>query len=130
MSERFIRCVHCFSPHDAKLASCPTTGRPIPRPRPSPPAFAPGAPSPPGAGAPAAKPRVGPPPLPPRASARHAPCPAPPPPSPSPERALLGTTIASKYLVRAVVGEGGMAVVFDALHLRLGCAVALKVLRA
>src|SRR5262249_42755364 len=42
---------------------------------------------------------------------------------------LTGTTIAEKYAVERVVGEGGFAVVYRATHLLWNRPVALKVFR-
>ena len=44
--------------------------------------------------------------------------------------ALVGTTIADKYRVESVVGEGGFAVVYKATHLVWNLPVALKVFKA
>jgi serine/threonine-protein kinase len=41
---------------------------------------------------------------------------------------LLGRTIDGKYIVRSVLGEGGMGTVYEAEHITLGRAVAVKVL--
>ena len=49
------------------------------------------------------------------------------PPTP-PHRDLMGKTIGGKYLVRSVLGEGGMGAVFEAENLALGRSVAVKVL--
>ena len=43
-------------------------------------------------------------------------------------RDLSGKKIGDKYLVRSVLGEGGMGTVFEAEHLTIGRAVAVKVL--
>ncbi len=43
---------------------------------------------------------------------------------------LIGTTIADKYLVESVVGEGGFAVVYKAMHLVWKRPVAIKAFRA
>src|ERR1700733_15274756 len=43
---------------------------------------------------------------------------------------LIGTTIADKYAVEAVVGEGGFAVVYRATHLLWKRPVAVKVFKA
>jgi serine/threonine protein kinase len=49
-------------------------------------------------------------------------------PSRAPTRDLLGKTIGGKYVVRSVLGEGGMGAVFEAEHLTIGRSVAVKVL--
>jgi serine/threonine protein kinase len=43
-------------------------------------------------------------------------------------RDLVGQTLGGKYLVRGVLGEGGMGTVFEAQHLPSGTLVAVKVL--
>jgi serine/threonine-protein kinase len=45
------------------------------------------------------------------------------------EELPVGTVVAGKYRVKAVLGRGGFAVVYDAEHLGLGRDVALKLLR-
>jgi serine/threonine protein kinase len=50
------------------------------------------------------------------------------PPPRAPRRDLTGKTVGGKYLVRSVLGEGGMGTVFEAEHLSLGRSVAVKVL--
>ncbi len=107
MSQRFIRCGHCGIPHDGKQVFCPATGKPI-----------------------RAKSR--------RSTDRAAfpggPGRAVVPPPPSSRRAapvrLIGRTIGGKYVVRSILGEGGMGTVFQAEHLALGRSVAVKVLHA
>jgi serine/threonine protein kinase len=44
------------------------------------------------------------------------------------DRDLIGKTIGGKYLVKSVIGEGGMGTVFEAEHHALGRTVAVKVL--
>ena len=41
---------------------------------------------------------------------------------------LLGKTIGGKYVIHAILGEGGMGTVYEAEHLTIGRAVAVKVL--
>jgi serine/threonine protein kinase len=41
---------------------------------------------------------------------------------------FIGKSVDGRYLVRSVLGEGGMGMVFEAEHLKIGRAVALKVL--
>jgi serine/threonine protein kinase len=104
MSQRFIRCPHCSMPHDVLQVFCPSTGKAIrrdKRDKHSEP--------PPRAAAPREKPAEWPPRAP-------------------PKRDLLGKTIGGKYVVRSVLGEGGMGTVFEAEHLTIGRSVAVKVL--
>src|SRR5262249_34455215 len=49
-------------------------------------------------------------------------------PPPKAGRQLQGKTIGGKYLVRTVLGEGGMGTVFEAENLAIGRSVAVKVL--
>ncbi len=112
MSQRFIRCAHCGLPHDERQAVCPTTGRPF-RKRPT--SLSEAAP-------PASRPR---PQAQPQAS--RAPLHSTLPPR-APQRDLFGKTIGGKYVVRSVLGEGGMGTVFEAEHLTIGRSVAVKVL--
>jgi serine/threonine protein kinase len=43
-------------------------------------------------------------------------------------RGLVGLTIDGKYIVRSVLGEGGMGTVYEAEHITIGRSVAVKVL--
>ncbi len=120
VSQRFIRCVHCGMPHDVMQMVCPATGKAIDRRRVN------------SVGQLVAAERyIEPPPQPPR----------PPPPASKPppplistmppkgaKRDLTGKTINGKYLVRTVLGEGGMGTVFEAENLAIGRTVAIKVL--
>jgi serine/threonine protein kinase len=125
MSQRFIRCIHCGLPHDMLQTVCPATGKTIDRRRFN------------TSSIPAQREAVAPP-----ASRPPPPSPAPfpvlpPPPQPRPfqsmaprqmNRDLIGRTIGGKYLVRAVLGEGGMGAVYEAENTALGRSVAVKVL--
>src|SRR5580698_2921678 len=131
-------------PHEESRDVCPSTGKAIDRRTASPLGMtrAPGTPAP-----------LGGTPKPP-ASLGGAPRPPTPPPSNSrfeaarkvaprppvnregtgsfslPRRDLIGKTLGGKYNVRAVLGEGGMGTVFEALNLAIGRQVAIKVLHA
>jgi serine/threonine-protein kinase len=108
MSQRFIRCQHCGLPHDETQTFCPSTGLSIRRDHKS------SASEPP---PPARKPAPDP---------RQAP--STPPPHKQQQRDLFGKTIGGKYVVRSVLGEGGMGTVFEAEHITIGRSVAVKVL--
>jgi len=111
MSQRFIRCPHCGLPHDGLQVVCPTTGNVIRRDK--------------GERGGGSEGRI------PVAAARPAPQqrnhPSTMPPK-GPSRDLISRTIGSKYVVRSVLGEGGMGTVFEAEHLTIGRSVAVKVL--
>jgi len=108
MSQRFIRCSHCGLPHDVQQVICPSTGKAIRRDKAERLAVAEAVPLSPAA----SPPRVAHSTFPPR----------------GPSRDLFGKTIGGKYVVRAVLGEGGMGTVFEAEHLTIGRSVAVKVL--
>jgi serine/threonine-protein kinase len=107
MSQRFIRCQHCGLPHDETQTFCPSTGLAIRRER--------------GASA-----KSDPPPPPPRQAVQRSPPSS--PPQRQQQRDLFGKTIGGKYVVRSVLGEGGMGTVFEAEHITIGRSVAVKVL--
>ncbi len=117
MSQRFIRCSHCGMPHDMLQAFCPATGKAMERShRRSEHIVA------------AVKvPSVPPPPVqssipPPQRDIPTA------PPGRTGGRVLIGKKISDKYIVRSVLGEGGMGTVFEAEHIAIGRSVAVKVL--
>src|ERR1700722_7145240 len=112
MSQRFIRCQHCGLPHDETQTFCPSTGKTIRR------------------GERGASPASDPPP-PPSRKAAPPPDPRSPPSNPpqrQQQRDLFGKTIGGQYVVRAILGEGGMGTVFEAEHITIGRSVAVKVL--
>jgi serine/threonine protein kinase len=113
MSQRFIRCAHCGTPHDAKQLLCPSTGLAV-RGEKGPERASRSEP-PPLAGTPAVHAALQP----------YAPA---TPVRPKARRDLVGQTLGGKYLVRGVLGEGGMGTVFEAQHLPSGTLVAVKVL--
>jgi len=92
-------------PHDVLQVFCPSTGKAIRRDKRE------------KAGASEPPPRV--------AAPRDKPAEWPPR---VPKRDLLGKTVGGKYVVRSVLGEGGMGTVFEAEHLTIGRSVAVKVL--
>gem|GEM_PF-3268354 len=47
----------------------------------------------------------------------------------SPALSLVGTTLLGRYLIRRLVGEGGMGSIYEGEHLGLGKPVAIKILR-
>ncbi len=63
-------------------------------------------------------------------SGRRGPTTPPPKTKASDRRNLLGTTLSGRYLLRSIIGEGGMGKVFEAVHLESGRVVAAKVLNS
>jgi serine/threonine-protein kinase len=133
MSHRFVRCPHCKLPHDAAERVCPTTGRrienassnagarsrmselPPPERRPEPLGFDP------------ARHRIAE-----REAARIAELQRPSTGTLQPTRNVqtdfIGKTVSDRYVIKGVLGEGGMGTVYEAEHLGLARLVAIKVL--
>jgi serine/threonine protein kinase len=128
MANNFVRCPHCGRPHISTLLVCPSTGRSLAN------ADEAGGSYPPLSTESLLTPIV------PRTAfpARTAGHEVPAPPPPSSQRAamksvaelreLAGKKIGEKYVVRSVLGEGGMGTVYEAEHLAIGRLVAVKVL--
>ena len=129
MSHRFVRCPHCKMPHDAAVRVCPTTGRtlgsesprasrmselPPPERRPEPLGFDPKDRYTAQRAAAAAAAQSGE-----RGSI---------PATRNLQADLIGKTVSDRYIIRSMLGEGGMGTVYDAEHMGLGRNVAIKVL--
>jgi serine/threonine-protein kinase len=115
--ERFVRCLHCGMPHEENEKICPITGKDVvvkPRRAPGVSAQEP------------SSPRITPP--------RSAPSPIASPmvfdaaPGMEPEPSFVGRLLEDKYLVKEVIGRGGMGAVYRAENVRIGKQVAIKIL--
>ncbi|MDB4942224.1 MAG: Serine/threonine protein kinase, partial [Labilithrix sp.] len=127
--DRFVRCPHCKMPHDAAERVCPTTGRRMPveagqAPRPRMSEVPPPERRPEPLGFDPAKHRIGE--APPPAHRQHATSSV--PITRSLTQDLIGRTVGERYLIRSILGEGGMGMVYEAEHTGLGRSVAIKVL--
>src|SRR5262245_1478198 len=111
MSQRFLRCPHCGLPHLLSQTTCPATGRPLKPPQ--------------SKGTEWEIPTAAPAP---RSRQSSPMTPGPPAMRSHARRDLIGQTIGGRYKVRSVLGEGGMGTVYEAEHMGLGRAVAIKVL--
>ncbi|MBX3189158.1 MAG: serine/threonine protein kinase [Labilithrix sp.] len=124
MSHRFVRCPHCKIPHEASVRVCPTTGGrigneasrsrmselPPPERKPEPLAFD-------------ARNRIAA-----RETGKSGEIVGTLSPTRNLQQDVIGTTVGGRYIVRGILGEGGMGTVYEAEHMGLGRAVAIKVL--
>ena len=134
MSHRFVRCPHCKMPHDAAEQVCPTTGRriehastnagarsrmselPPPERRPEPLGFDP------------AKNRIAEREAAARAAELQRPATGTLQPTRNIQTDFIGTRVGDRYVIKGILGEGGMGTVYEAEHLGLARLVAIKVL--
>ena len=108
--ERFVRCLHCGLPHLEGEAVCPVTGKEVvvqprkaERERP----------------AEASQPQL---------SAPRSPLPPPNVTFADPDPSFVGRLLEDKYLVKELIGRGGMGAVYRAENQRIGKHVAIKML--
>jgi serine/threonine-protein kinase len=110
--ERFIRCKHCGLPHEAEATQCPVTGKEIASERPKRARTPSEENSGPYKWVKSLHPHS-------RPSAAD---------DDELERSYEGQLIEGKYLVKGLLGRGGMGAVYRAENVRIGKAVAIKVL--